>query len=69
MTEPYWRSLGRDIVAQVNDADDLALLILDLQFEHRRMAFEKNQGRVIPLSQPFGKKMNQPEKPDVEYID
>ena len=59
MTEPYWRYIGQDLLTQIHSADDLALLIVDLQMAHRKMAFERNEGRTINLSQPFGIRMNQ----------
>ena len=68
MIEPYWRELGKQLLTQIKCADDLALLIVDLQMVHRGMAFRENEGRTIKLSEPFGKRMNQNVE-DISYID
>ena len=59
MPDPYWRVIGKNLLTQINSADDLAFLILDLQFIHREMAFQENKEKFIKLSEPFGKRMNQ----------
>ena len=59
MSDPYWRVIGKNLLTQINTADDLAFLILDLQFIHREMVYQENKGKTIPLSEPFGKRMNQ----------
>ena len=68
MSEPYWRDLGKQLLTQINSADDLALLIVDLQMEHRKMAFEANQQKAIRLVSGHKERMNQ-DVEDISYID